>query len=480
MSLYCRANSGTVNQSGLGKPNSSKSAPSTFWLNTRRVNPALFACVLLVASSLGVRSETSCKVFKAFTTEGRSLSGLIEDTNGWLFGTVLSDTSAGSVFKVQLNGSNYTTLHDFTSIGNDGSKSYSRLLLIGNVLFGTSQLGGVSNLGTIFRLNTDGSSYQLLHHFVGATNDGAFPNAGLAAGSDGSLYGTTIGGGLNNRGTVYKIQTNGAGYQVLRHCITSFLTNGYTIYSAVVLNDADVLFGTTFSGGNRGNGTIFRLNSDGSEYKVLHQFGTSLDGRNVYSKLTRATDGFLYGTTAFGGASNQGTVFKIREDGSEYLTIASFGSTLGDGLRAYQGLSVGTRGDLYGATTAGGTNNNGTIFKILSDGSGYQTICHFATNQSIAADMFLNSQGELYGSLIDPQGADGSLFKLIFPGIRGLGTAANGFNIELSGVSGSSYTVEISEDLLAWRPWITTNLPAPSIQLLDPNPRPDHRFYRAQ
>jgi uncharacterized repeat protein (TIGR03803 family) len=202
---------------------------------------------------------------------------------------------------------------------------------------------------------------------------------------------------------------------------------------------------------------------------------------NAYSKLTRATDGFLYGTTAFGGALNQGTVFKIREDGSEYLTIASFGATPGDGLRAYQGLSLGARGILYGTTTAGGTNNTGTIFKILSDGSAYQTIYHFATNQSIAADMFLNSQGELYGSLLDPQGTgNGSLFKLVFPGIRALGTAANGFNLELSGVSGSSYTVQMSEDLLTWRPWLTTNLPAASIQLLDPNPRPGHRFYRAQ
>jgi uncharacterized repeat protein (TIGR03803 family) len=440
-----------------------------------------FLFCLMGGSLTLLRAESSCQIFKSFGTSGRSISGLIEDSNGWMFGTILSDTTAGSVFKIQSNGSNYTTLHTFSSIPQDGSKSFSRLLLLGDVLFGTTQRGGSSNFGTIFRLNRDGTAYELLHHFTGATNDGQFPYAGLVAGSDGSLYGTTIGGGLNNRGTVYKIQPNGTGYQILLHCSSSFVTNGFTPYSGLVLGKNNILFGTTFSGGNRGAGTVFRMNPDGSDYQVIHQFGTAADGRNSYSSLIYGSDGFLYGTTPFGGSFGEGSVFKLREDGSDYSRIASFGSTQADGISPYQGLTSGAGGVLYGVSSAGGTNNTGTMFKIAINGSGYQTLCHFGTNESAASDLFCSPQNELYGSLSYSQGADtGSLFKFVFPGIVALGATQDGFSLQLSGVPGLTYTVETSEDLITWHSWLTTNLVTSSLEVLDPDPRPAYRFYRAR
>jgi uncharacterized repeat protein (TIGR03803 family) len=406
----------------------------------------------------------------------------VEDTNQWMFGSLFPDAGAGGIFKLQVDGSNFTTLHTFSSIPLDGSNSYSRLLLLGDVLFGTTQLGGVSNSGTIFRLNADGTGYQLLHHFRGTPgSDGAFPYAGLVEGPDRFLYGTTIGGGLGGRGTVYKILPDGGGYRVVRHFATGVLTNGYDIYASLVVGINGELVGTTFSGGNKNQGTIFRINTDGAGYQVLHQFGTTTDGRNSYSGLTLGTDGFLYGTTPLGGASGAGTIFKLRDDGSGYSIILNFGSSSADGLRAYQGLTFGKNNVLYGVTTAGGTNNTGTLFKIATDGSAYQTLCHFQTNDTISSDLFLSSQGQFYGSLRHNLGPEaGTLFRFVFPGLVPLGAAEDSFRLLLSGVPGVSYTVEASEDLISWRAWLVTNLDTSPLEIQDPDPRPPARFYRAR
>ncbi|HUR45691.1 MAG TPA: hypothetical protein VMZ27_07430, partial [Candidatus Saccharimonadales bacterium] len=152
-----------------------------------------------------------------------------------------------------------------------------------------------------------------------------------------------------------------------------------------------------------------------------------------------------------------------------------------DGLRVYQGLSIGKGNLLYGATTGGGTNNTGTMFKVLTDGSGYQTLCHFQTNESIAADLLLNSQEQLFGSLLYTQGPDsGALFKFILPGVRALGPSNDGFRLEITGAPGSNYTIESSEDLINWQPSLTLSLLTSPQEFLDPNPHPANRFYRVR
>jgi uncharacterized repeat protein (TIGR03803 family) len=131
-------------------------------------------------------------------------------------------------------------------------------------LYGTTHAGGAYGVGTAFKLNKDGSDFNVLHSFSTNGGDGQFPSAAVVEGSDGALYGTTSAGGAN--------------------------TNQY---------------GDSF-------GTVFKLNKDGNGYAILHNFGASgADGQNPFTGLVQGSDGAFYGTTFGGGYSGFGTAFKI-------------------------------------------------------------------------------------------------------------------------------------------------------------------------
>src|SRR5215813_573870 len=110
--------------------------------------------------------------------------------------------------------STFTILHGFSK---SGSAPIGSLVLdgLGNA-YGTTTQGGLNDFGAVFRMKTDGTGFVLLHSFAGAPADGRKPNAGLIIDSSGYLYGTTVNGGANNDlGTVFKIKTDGSGYAVL-------------------------------------------------------------------------------------------------------------------------------------------------------------------------------------------------------------------------------------------------------------------------
>ena len=222
---------------------------------------------------------------------------MLEATDGSLYGvtTAGGSNNVGIVFKLNKDGGGYTILHHFRTTGADGRTPESALVEGADAgLYGTTSSGGSNNLGTVFRLNMDGSSYTNLHHFTGSGGDGAAPQPGLLKGSDGALYGATSAGGSNNVGTV------------------------------------------------------FTLNTNGSAYTVLWQFSTSsADGRNPQAGLLEASNGVLFGTTYNGGTNNLGTVFKLQKDGSLYGVIVSFSSAGGDAAGPQGGVVFGTNGALW-------------------------------------------------------------------------------------------------------------------------------------
>jgi uncharacterized repeat protein (TIGR03803 family) len=436
--------------------------------------------VFFLSFSPQVQAQAPYQAFKSLGTSGHCLSGMIQDTNSWLYGTVYPDGGPGGVFKVSADGASFTVLHNFNPVSKDGSQSTARLMLAGNTLFGTTKSGGSNNFGTIFRVNTDGLAYQSLYHFGSVPFDGQFPYAGLALGNDGNLFGGTIGGGTNNRGTVYKIRPDGGGYQVLRQFGPSFGTNGAYLYGGLVVGSNNVLFGTTFSGGTSGFGNIFRLNPDGSGYQIIHQFGAG-DGNGSYAGLVRGKDGSLFGSTSLGGANNQGTVFKIREDGTGYAVLASVGSGASDGRQIYQALAIGKDDALYGVTSSGGANNSGTLFRLEQDGTGYRTLFSFRTNEFASADLLATQAGEFFGALQIISGSEtGTLFRFVIPSLLAIGADENGFQLQLSGMAGLIYTLETSSDLRTWDTWITTNLTASELTLRDTNAPVAARFYRVK
>src|SRR5262249_27783205 len=160
-------------------------------------------------------------------------------------------------------------------------------------------------LGTVFKLKKDGTSFSILRHFSPIGADGASPDTALLQGRDGMLYGTTFFGGNGDAGTVFKINTNGTGYSVLLR-FSGLASDGQNPDAALSQGSDSALYGTTYSGGTNGAGTIFKLGTNGSpaSYAVLHTFtSTGGDGQKPLSALLEARDGLMYGTTYSGGSN---------------------------------------------------------------------------------------------------------------------------------------------------------------------------------
>src|SRR5258706_5965031 len=232
-------------------------------------------------------------------------------------------------FKIRPDGAGYTVIHSFT--GPEGQSPQGGLLIGSDgILYGTTLGGGSNNVGTVFKLTRDGTSFSALHHFSGGA-DGAFPQGVLLQASDGWLYGDAPYGGSNGLGMIFKVATSGAGYTVV-HDFSG--PDGQAPYGKVLQGLDGALYGTTYQGGISNLGTIFKINSDGSGHTVLHSFtkarvGSPYDGYNPKAGLVQALDGTLYGTTESGGGSakNQfGTVFKINPDGSGISIVETFTS----------------------------------------------------------------------------------------------------------------------------------------------------------
>jgi len=245
------------------------------------------------------------------------MASLLRAADGNFYGTASEGGSAhsGIVFKLTSAGA-YTILHHFGdgSVSNDGTIPVANLIQAadGN-FYGTTGLGGAHAGGTVFKI-TSGGAVTIIHSF-GGFNDGAYPQAGLIQSTDGNLYGTTVGGssttGTLNDGIVFKMSTAGA--ETILHSFGSVTNDGIGPVASLVRGTDGNFYGTTSAGGSASKGTTFKITSAGS-VTILHSFGdgsVTNDGSDPEACLIQATDGNFYGTTAGGGASNLGTVFKL-------------------------------------------------------------------------------------------------------------------------------------------------------------------------
>src|SRR5882762_8157614 len=136
-------------------------------------------------------------------------------------------------------------------------------------------------------------------------SDAAVPFCHLIEGTDGAMYGTTVAGGISNSGAVFVLRKDGSGYAVLK----SFSgADGRGPYGDVVEGTNGALYGTTYGGGTSNFGTLFRLNKDGSDSRVLHNFLGGTDGKNPWGALIKGPDAALYGSTVFSDATTRGTL----------------------------------------------------------------------------------------------------------------------------------------------------------------------------
>lgn len=354
------------------------------------------------------RDGTGYRVVWHFTgvgTEGAQPYGkLLEGADGALYGTTAYGGPAdqGTIFKLGKDGRNYQLLRSFLARGDAAIPQSGLVEGSDGVLYGTSHYGGARDQGTVFKLKKDGSDYGVVHAFSGG-GDASHCYGTLAQGHDGFLIGTSWDGGAANRGTVFKIDLKGAAYRVI-HNFDASAQDGANPFSGVMIGNDGVCYGTTIAGGSSGRGTVFRLNQDGADYRVLHHFtGTTSDGTQPYAGLLELEDGFLYGTTAYGGSQNLGTIFKINKDGSGFTVIRSFTGGNADGQNPYASLVRGSDGLLYGATAYGGAKNFGTIYRLNRDGSGYVILRSFlgeADGSYPFATLIEGSDRALYGTTV--------------------------------------------------------------------------------
>lgn len=251
----------------------------------------------------------------------------------------------GVIYKVNTDGSGFNVLHRFAAT--DGFFP-GALVLSGSTLFGTTGGGpGDEHFGTIYRMNVDGTGFQTLHSFAGGADDGARPGLALTL-SGSTLFGVTAAGGdagIGDAGTVYKINTDGTGYTVL-HEFAGGTEDGATPYTPVTVNGT-TLFGATYAGGDAGRGAVFKMNVDGTDLTLLHEFaGGADDGSGPISPMV-LKGSTLYGSTQVGGAADWGTLFKVDVDGTNYAVLHEFkgGSEGGD----VQSLTLNGN-SLFGAT----------------------------------------------------------------------------------------------------------------------------------
>jgi uncharacterized repeat protein (TIGR03803 family) len=244
--------------------------------------------------------------------------------------------------------------------------------------------------------------------------NGAYPSAPLIQGIDGRLYGTTSGTGeeLGIAGTVFRITRGGTLTTLYEFCMEPNCADGLSPDAGLVQGTNGSFYGTTAGGGTSdgcfsfGCGTAFKISQNG-ELTTLYDFCSQpncADGEDPESQLMQAINGNFYGTTKAGGTHEQGTIFKITPSGK--LTILyDFCSESGcaDGENPAAGLIQGTDGNFYGTTNGGGAHNQGTVFKITPQGA-LTTLYSFCSLSACAdgyhpdAPLIQGNDGNFYGT----------------------------------------------------------------------------------
>ncbi|HKN12504.1 MAG TPA: choice-of-anchor tandem repeat GloVer-containing protein [Candidatus Binatus sp.] len=262
-----------------------------------------------------------------------------------------------------------------TAKNNGGDQPHSCFVAAGSVLYGmTSQggkHGGSTGDGTIFSFDTSSNTYTGLYSFDG--KHGADPHGQLILDPNGStFYGMTRSGGKHDVGVVFSFDISKNKYNVLHNfscpgnstpmCIDA--NDGATSDHGTLVQNNSTLYGLTTYGGKYGNGTLFSIHTDGKHFTILQQFGkpSTNDGINPYgSLLLNGTT--LFGTTRLGGSKGNGTVFQIDTDGTNYDRIYDFQGG-NDAANPIDNVIL-LDNTLYGMTEAGGLCGNGAIFALV-------------------------------------------------------------------------------------------------------------------
>ncbi len=391
---------------------------------------AIFSLLLCGAASW-CRGE-SMELLAEFTRGGGQPMGeLVGMSDGYLYGTTVAGGAqdAGTVFKVSPEGVT-TTIFSFSGL--DGAAPDTGLVDGGDgALYGLTSGGGLGGFGTAFKVTPTGECVSLVS-FTGVA--GAAPGSvpsGLAGPIGGNFYGMTRAGGTGELGTVFKMSRDGTITTLVHFTGTTGATRGAGPVGALVVA-GETLYGVTAEGGASNMGTIFKSSLTG-EWSLMTEFtGVAgvRPGAHPAGGLALHTDGFLYGTTEFGGTVDFGTLFKISRTPTPIFTVVrSFDDPTGS--QPVGRLSLDAAGQWWGMTATGGLRGLGTVFKVSTAGT-YTVLAHFSgrtgavAGSTPRAGLTAGPGGAWYGvTSAGGPGEAGVVFRLSPAGVY---TALSGFS----------------------------------------------------
>jgi uncharacterized repeat protein (TIGR03803 family) len=352
---------------------------------------ALVICVAVSTSKANSQTFTTLVEFTGMSgaASGDSPRGTLALSGTTLYGMTPRGAVGignGNVFSVGIDGTNYRSLVSLTGTGGAASGSWSdgSLALSGSTLYGMTAYGGANGNGNIFSIGASGSSFQNLLSFTGTGGaaSGKWPFDASLILSGTTLYGETKYGGANGDGNLFSVGADGTNFHnLLSFTGTSGAASGqYPSGSLTLIGTA--LYGMTEgSPASGGYGNIFGVGVDGTNYQDLLSFtgtGGSASGAYPLRDLTLSSITF-FGMTSGGGAYGRGVVFSVGADGTNYHSLVSFtgsGAGAANGQDAWGSLTlIGTT--LYGMTQQGGSYGDGNIFSVGIDGSEYQDLHDF-------------------------------------------------------------------------------------------------------
>jgi uncharacterized repeat protein (TIGR03803 family) len=405
--------------------------------------PAFAIMVVFASAAFAVTpKETVLYHFKGGSDGVSPSANLVEDSAHNLYGTTLSGGTSdfGTVFEVAPPGTAWTetVLYSFAG-GNDGASPHSDLIfdkagnLYGTTVFGGDQYHCTGGCGTVFQLAppaTQGAPWteHVLYRFTGGS-DGRNPWAGLIMDSTGNLYGTTMNGSSLGAGTVFELSppAQGGWTETVLHTFGK-AGDGANPIADLTFGLHGAIFGTAQNSNNQSDaGVVFKLKppaTQGGSWTegVLYRFTGGSDGGSPSAALIIDKAGNLYGTTnQGGGSSGSGVVFEISFDTWTETVLYTFtgGS---DGANPWARLLIDKAGNLYGTTTFGGANDNGSAFELSPpavQGAPWTetTLYDFAGGHDGSdpnAGLTFGKGGQLYGTTVsgDTLGA-GTVFRII-------------------------------------------------------------------
>jgi uncharacterized repeat protein (TIGR03803 family) len=275
----------------------------------------------------------------------------------------------------------------------------------------------VLGLAAVVTPRAQAQTFSVVYSFTGGS-DGGHPLAGFTIGAGGNLYGTTSAGGASSAGTVFKI--TGKGTEVVLHNFTGG-ADGANPQASLLMDAFGNLYGTTIAGGASGAGTVFKITRKGTE-SVLYSFMGQADGAKPQAALAIDKAGNLYGTTSAGGSNGNGSIFHLappKKKGGKWTEKVLYSFDQGtDGATPVAGVTLDAKHNLYGTTSAGGSYGYGTVFQLKRSKSGWteNVLYNFqgGNDGSVPyAGVIVDHSGNLYGGATGGgTGAGGTIFEL--------------------------------------------------------------------